>query len=373
MDCPEFPDLDYGDFSANLRRKLADQRLPLNGSLELTLRCNLRCRHCYVSYGHNGVAGLQELSLPHIQRILDEVTDAGCLWFLLTGGEPLVRRDFSDIYLYARRKGLLLTLYTNGTLLTPPIADFLAEWRPLLIEISLYGRSQETYERITGIPGSHARCLRGIELLLERGLPLRLKTSVLTLNRGELKDMQAFAQSLGVGFRTDPMINLGLPGGWTRPEGLRLTAQEVVQCELEDPLRRKAWSEYFAKTPRQELSPEQLYTCNAGWHSFHIDPYGQLSLCMMDRQPAYDLKSGSFADGWYNFLAKLRSLPMSAGHPCRNCELRSTCPQCPGWGQVEYGDRQKRVPFLCQVSRLRSEALGFQKGPEKTWVKVQAP
>ena len=101
--------------------------------------------------------------------------DEGCLWFLLTGGEPLVRRDFLEIYQYIKRKGLLATVFTNGTLLTPKIADVLAEWRPFAIEITLYGRTQETYERVTGIPGSHARCMRGIELIMERGLPLNLK------------------------------------------------------------------------------------------------------------------------------------------------------------------------------------------------------
>ena len=108
--------------------------------------------------------------------------DEGCRWLLLTGGEPFLRPDFLDIYTNANKKGLLLTLFTNGTLLTPRSADLLAERRPFAIEITLYGATQQTYERITGIPGSYARCRRGIDLLLERNLPLKLKTMVMTLN-----------------------------------------------------------------------------------------------------------------------------------------------------------------------------------------------
>ena len=106
-----------------------------------------------------------------------------------------------------RQKGFLITLFTNGTLITPRIADYLAVWRPFAIEITLYGRTKETYERLTGIPGSYEKCLRGIDLLLERKLPLALKTVAVTINMHELHDMQAFADELGVAFKFDGMMN----------------------------------------------------------------------------------------------------------------------------------------------------------------------
>ncbi len=212
MDCPYVPDLSYNGFGDRLRSRIGSQRLPLNGSMELNFRCNLRCQHCYAAYGHAGIPGKQELSTLEIQRILDEVTDEGCLWMLLTGGEPLMRRDFKEIYLYAKRKGLLLTLFTNGTMITPEIADFLAEYRPFNLEITLYGLTQETYEKITGIPGSHKRCFQGIELLLERQIILGLKTIAMTLNQHEFEAIRDYAKSLGVPFRYDGMINSALDG-----------------------------------------------------------------------------------------------------------------------------------------------------------------
>src|SRR5439155_23363128 len=109
-------------------------------------------------------------------RILDELANTGCLWMLYTGGEIFARRDFLEIYGYAKRKGFLITLFTNGTLITARVADILAVARPFSIEITLYGRTRETYEQLTGIPGSFDKCMRGIDLLLERGLPLKLKT-----------------------------------------------------------------------------------------------------------------------------------------------------------------------------------------------------
>jgi MoaA/NifB/PqqE/SkfB family radical SAM enzyme len=156
VDCPHIPELGYGQFSQRLHDKVAGRRIPLVGSLELTFRCNLRCVHCYVAHGHQGIPGRKELTAGEIRAILEAVVDEGCFWLLLTGGEPLLRPDFLDIYTDAKRKGLIVTLFTNGTLLSPQIADSLAEWRPFVVEVTLYGRTQETYERMMELIGTRA-------------------------------------------------------------------------------------------------------------------------------------------------------------------------------------------------------------------------
>jgi MoaA/NifB/PqqE/SkfB family radical SAM enzyme len=115
---------------------------------------------------------------------------------------------YPDVYRYAKQKGLLITLFTNGVLINKKIADFLAEYPPHHIEISLYGYTKNIYEKITGKSGSFERCLRGIHLLTERGLPLQLKTMVITLNKHEIWKMKPFAEEdLGLEFRYDAMIS----------------------------------------------------------------------------------------------------------------------------------------------------------------------
>jgi radical SAM protein with 4Fe4S-binding SPASM domain len=340
-----------------LHDRAVRERIPVHGAFELTFRCNLRCQHCYVSPGNQGFPGKNELTLAEIRGILDQIVDAGCLWLLLTGGDPLVRRDFRDIYLSARRKGLILTLFTNGTLLTPRLADFLAEWRPYVIEITLYGHTQATYERVTGVPGSHARCLRGIELLMERGLPLRLKTVLLSLNQHELWDMKDFAGRLGLSFRYDGLVNAGF-NDLTNPLSLRLAPQEVVWYDVEDPQKRKDWIDTFTRLSQTRLVPNQIYRCMAGLSTFNIDPFGQLSLCMLERVPSYDLRQGSFIDGWRNFLAGLRAREFGEDYECGQCSLRGVCAQCPGWARVETGNPEGRVDFLCQVTHERARIFG---------------
>ena len=207
MECPGIPVITLGEVGDELLTSLQGRRFPLGGTFELTERCNLDCLHCYINQPAGcREAASRELTLAQVQRVLDQIVAAGTLFLLFTGGEPLLRADFPEIWRYAKSKGLLVSLFTNGTLLTPQIADLLAEWRPVAIEITLYGATAETYERVTGVPGSYARCLRAIELVLERGLRLNLKSVVLRANRHELDAMAALAAQFGVSYRFDGVL-----------------------------------------------------------------------------------------------------------------------------------------------------------------------
>lgn len=357
MDCPHIPELGYSEFGQQLREKIGNRRVPVKGSLELTFRCNLRCVHCYVAHGHNGIPGQQELTYQEICGILDQVADEGCLWLLLTGGEPLLRPDFSDIYLYAKRKGFLVTLFTNGTLLTPRIADLLAEWPPHTVEITLYGRTQATYERITGVPGSYAKCMQGIELLLDRNVPLRLKTMLMTLNQHELWDIKTYAENLGVDFRFDPLVHASLVGD-IAPMAYRLSPEKIVEFDLADTKRLKAWLEAWNYYQNRRPDPNYLYACGAGVELYHLSPYGELSMCLMARKSSYDLRRGSFHEGWHEFIPAVRYQPPTENYHCNQCRWLFLCHRCPAWAQLEHGNLEKPVDFLCQVGHLRAEAFG---------------
>ncbi len=359
MECPHIPELSYGQFSKRVHDKVVAGRIPIVGSLELTFRCNLSCVHCYLAHAHHGLPGKRELSYQEICGILDQVVNEGCLWLLITGGEPLLRSDFLEVYTYAKKKGLLITLFTNGTLITPQMADYLADWCPFSVEITLYGRTRETYERVTGVPGSYERCLQGIDLLLEREVPLKLKTMLMTLNRHEIWDIKAYAEGLGVEFRFDPMINAGLDGSG-KPAEVRLTPEEVVGYDFADAKRLESWRELCDKLGGPPSNPEYLYICGAGVNSFHIDPYGELGVCLISRVPGYDLRQGSFHEGWYDFVPGVRRQKARDDYQCNQCELISLCGQCPGWSQLEHGDNQTAVDYLCQIAHLRAKAFGLK-------------
>src|SRR5947199_5871974 len=185
----------YGEFSASLHHHFANKRVPLEATLEITRRCPLECQHCYNNLPMGDLtARNRELSKQEYEAILDELADMGVIWLLFTGGEIFARKDFLEIYTFAKQKGFLITLFTNGILINEKIADYLREYPPFAIEITLYGRTKETYEALTQLPGSYDRCMRGIRLLMERGLPLKLKTVGTRINAHEVVAMRAFAE-----------------------------------------------------------------------------------------------------------------------------------------------------------------------------------
>lgn len=352
MDCFSQTAIDYETFRNELNLKVGNQRVPLMASVEVTMGCNLRCKHCYVPIAQRVGPTEKELSLAEFERIFDEFVEEGVLWLLLTGGEPFERPDFLQIYDAAKRRGFILSLFTNGTHLTEEIVDHLAEWRPFDIEITLYGATEETYERVTGVPGSYARCMRGIELVLARNLHLKLKTVLMTLNQHELEGMKQFSADLGVDFRYDAVINPGIDGS-LRPLQYRISPAQIIELESRDPKLEDAWRKNLQINYRASYDRTKKFICAAGLGGFHMDAYGRASLCMTARQPYFDLRQGSFHDCWQDFMLKAREGEYSPGFECRGCELRSICGQCPGMAQNEFGQDEQKVPFLCELAHLR--------------------
>lgn len=337
------------------------RRVPVEGVLEPTFRCNLRCVHCYVNQPA-GSAEEQGRELPTARAlsVIDELADAGCLNLLMTGGEVLLRADFAELYRHALRRGLLVTVFTNGTLVTDRMADLFDRHRPLLVEVSLYGMTRETYERITGVPGSYDRCLQGIRRLVDRGVPLKLKTMAMAWNAHEVADMQAFAAELGVAFRYDGLLNARVDCGASRHGDVQLPPRELLALELEDPAQR-AKLESSADDVRalsgRDLAFEQVYTCGAGQVSFTIDPYGRMQMCQLSRKAAFDLARESFATIWEERFGPLRARAWQTDAACRTCNLQPLCGSCPGAAELELGDLEAQVPHFCEIAHLRAHAL----------------
>lgn len=355
--------LTYTEWSRRLHEEVVRERIPIDVTVELTRRCPLACSHCYNNLPMaDREAEQQELSTQEHFRLLDQLADAGCLWLLFTGGEIFARRDFLDIYTYAKRKGFFVTLFTNGTLITTRIADALVEWRPFAIEITLYGRTRETYERLTGVPGSYDRCLAGIRKLQERGLPLTVKTVAVAVNRHEIWEMKRFVEEeLGLPFKFDAMMTPRIDCSQS-PLAVRLRPAEIVELDLLDPRRTEEWQQFAGDFIRPQQAPgheQDVYHCGGGVNSFAVDPHGKMSLCVLSHQETFDLRQGTVEEGWNQFLAKVRGKGITRVTKCTACQLKSVCGMCPANAELENGDPETPVDFLCQVAHLRALTLGW--------------
>lgn len=356
----------YGAFSKTIHQKVLAERRPLNATIEVTRRCPLTCSHCYNNLPMADKAARdQELTYDELCRVMDETAEAGVLWLLLTGGEIFARKDFLDIYAYAKGKGFLVTLFTNGTMITPEIADFLAQFPPFSIEITLYGRTRETYERLTRIPGSYDRCMRGIQLVLERKLPLKLKSVAVSVNKHEIWDMKRFVEEEigGVGvFRFDALMNPRIDCSQS-PLEVRLTPEEVVELDMQDPRRVADWRQFAERFVAPPQRSDEVYSCGGGIGSFAVDPYGKMSICVLSTQESYDLRTGTVQEGWRNFLGQVRHRKITRITKCTECQIKSMCGMCPANGELHHGDAEKPVEFLCETAHLRAHSIGIKVAP----------
>lgn len=347
MDCPHFQEESLDQFLTRSGGEALPK--PYGGGLELTCRCNLDCRHCY-----RAEPG-EELPTAQWRRLTEEMAEAGVLGVYLTGGEPLSRPDFAEIYTGLRRRGLLVTLFTNGTLLSEEVLALLRRYPPYYVEVSIYGASAETYEQVTRRPGSFAACQEGIERLRRGGIRYLLKTILLRDNRGDFEALQRLAREQGVLLRYDGAITPSLNPGRV-PQAQRLAPAEIIEVEAGDEGRRRAWQAWI-KEKVGLYKGEALLRCGAGTRTFFVTAAGELWPCLMLNRVRYDWRRGSFAAG----LERLREVAQwrrTPTHPCARCPYGVVCEQCPGWSLWVHGDLETPVDNLCQAAHLRVRRFG---------------
>lgn len=357
---PEFP----------LWDKFKRERKPSSFNLEITARCNNNCRHCYINLpAQDKEAAKKELSFSQIKKIADEAVSLGALWCLITGGEPLLREDFFDIYLYLKKKGLLVSVFTNAVLITDRHTRFFKEYPPRDIEVTVYGVTKETYERVTRINGSFAKFMHGLQSLLKNGINVRLKAMALRSNVKELPEIAKFCREKTKDyFRFDPFLHLRFDGNPLRNEEIkseRLSAEEIVAIEQSDSERRQALEKNCDKLIYPELSHvncNHLFHCGAGKNSFDVSYDGFFRLCSSLWQPdcIFDLKKRALAEAWQNFVPQVRDMRSDSEDflkKCRKCALINLCMWCPAHSHLETGRMDTPVEYFCQLAQARAKAL----------------
>lgn len=344
---------------ANFSRKVIHERVPVSGSIAITHRCSFNCIHCYVGDQEKVKDSVvNELSAIQWKRIIDELIDAGCLSLLFTGGDPMIRSDFTDIYRYARKKGMLVSIFTNGYLVSDEILNTFNEYPPTMVDISIYGATPGTFQAVTRRSNALEVCMANIDKLIKNGIRTQLKTVIMTKNYHEFDAMKNLAEKLGVRFRFDAMIFPRLDGDLT-PIKYRVKPEEVVEKNLSENYRSK-WEDYFFRMKNVVFS-NMIYNCGAGLTNFHIDPDGILKPCLMINGIHYDLVKGNFSDGWHHVIPRLKEKMVPKEYECSHCKRRSLCGYCPAFFQLETGSEIKKSEFLCEIGHLMYNQINDPK------------
>jgi radical SAM protein with 4Fe4S-binding SPASM domain len=347
---------EYGELVRGMLQRAAQGRQPAHGSFELTSRCNLACRMCYIRQAAGDKAQMaKELPASAWLDLARQAVDNGMVFLLLTGGEVFVRRDFFEIYEPLTRLGLVLSLFTNGTLITREIAARLAQAPPSRTEITLYGATAATYEAVTGVPGSYAACCAGIEALLSQRILLGLKTTLTRHNVGELAAMRQMAHNWGVPFSASWLLAGRPDRGPSGAEDCRLSAADCVTLEVTDQASAHEWTEVAL---REHPTGERAnFSCHAGRASFTINSAGDMNVCLVMAQPAARPLEVGFPEAWKEVQRYVDAAPPMAPE-CRDCDALAYCGRCPAWSLMETGTLTDPVPYLCSIARARKEHYG---------------
>ena len=353
-----------------LWKKIEKRNVPLNFLLEITARCNNDCRHCFINLPANQHdARRKELSLTEISDIADQAVELGAIWCQITGGEPLLRADFSEIYMALKKKGLLLSLYTNACLVNQDHIALFKQYPPRDMEVTVYGVTKETYERVTRQPGSYAAFRRGLDLLLKHDINVSLKTMALRSNVHELPDIAAFCRSHSTDtFRFDPFLHLRHDGDPKRNEEIRqerLSPEEIVVIEQADDERIVALEkncDHFIFQDPGHYDCNHLFHCGVENGSFTVSYDGIFRLCPDLWHPdfIYDLRTGSLAEAWHELVPRVRNMESSSPdflERCRDCPIVNLCFWCPAHTYLETGELDAFVSYFCEVAHARAKSI----------------
>lgn len=315
---------------------------------EITPKCNFNCVHCYLHDHHCS----NELSYDDIIEIIDILYEKEVLFLTLTGGDIFTRKDFLDIYLYAKKKGFIVELYTNGALINDKIIDVFKKYPPLLVDISLYGSCEETYRKVTEVTGAFEKVMHNIQALLHAGIRVSVKAPVLNLYYSELPQIKTIAEKFGVPFRTGFEIFPSVDND-DSVQQFSVPFADSIKYEFEE----------FAKHPRTfgenyevelvDLQKERpLFRCKLGRASCAIDFEGNMCPCMSFRHVGQKLTRDNFDEIWGSFR-QYPKMKASPEYKCLSCKAYDFCDICPAMMQFVHGDLEYVDEHFCKSAKAR--------------------
>ena len=346
----------YKNFSLKTHKKNWKARNLNVCQFELTFKCGLHCRHCYSDCYNKPSLVKKELNTSQVKTLIDKVFDLGVLWFCFTGGDPLERPDFLELYAYAKEKGFIVTVFTSGISLTKEIVKVFTKTPPFVIEMTLNGATKETYETVTRVRGSFEKAMRGLELMLKYNLPLKVKTMATKQNFKELLEIKEFLDERNIMFRPSSLLHARLNGD-KGPCDLRLSKDEINEIDKMFGVKSSKEDENHktkqAKNKPLPKSNNRLFRCAFGSSDgINIDPYGNMFPCSCIRKPVVNFLNSSprkIKEAIFKTYPAMAHAEFETDSKCRSCSYIDICPKCPGKALLETGDMEARINDFCKL------------------------
>lgn len=318
--------MDFNNDMATLEKQLCEQakkkKAPVNGSLELLPLCNMNCNMCYVRLSREEMDQQGRLrTIEEWMQIGQQMQQAGVLFLLLTGGEPLLYPGFKELYLGLKKMGMILTINTNGTLIDDEWAAFFGKYKPRRVNITLYGSSKATYQKLCHYSGGFEKAMNGIHLLKQYGVDVKISGSLTEENYDDMNSLIDIADELDIPIRIDTYM---VPAIRERNQGYdfqsRLNPLKAAKGRIQV-LKRELGTEVFRQyvnqtlflidTERSEIELSRKMSCYAGQCSFSINWQGEMRPCVVLDRPSVPVFKVGFEQAWKQIVEEVEQIFLS--------------------------------------------------------------
>ncbi len=340
---------------------------------EFTAGCNLSCVHCRGSSTSD--ISPDELTTDEAKHFVDEIVEMGNPILILSGGEPLVRKDVYEIARYGTDSGLRVVLATNGTLLTPDVAVKLKDAGIQRISVSIDGATAKTHDDFRGVPGAFDGAMRGIEAIKQAGIGFQINTTITKRNIDEIPKILELATEIGAEAHH---IFLLVPTG----RGKDIENEEIPPSEYELVLNwfydqqkttkiqlKATCAPHYFRIMRQRAKEEGIKItakthgyeamtrgCLGGTGFCFVSSIGEVYPCGYLPILAGNIKEQTFRDIWDNskVFNDLRDLSKLEGK-CGECEYKKVCGGCRARAYAETGNYLAEEPYCIYTPRKKQE------------------
>jgi MoaA/NifB/PqqE/SkfB family radical SAM enzyme len=358
-------------------------RLPLQGEIDLTYRCNNACRHCWVSLPSDSPERKRELSFDEIRRIADEARALGCRQWNISGGEPMLRPDFPEIFDFLTKNSVSYCLNTNGTLITPAIARQLKREGNKMV--ALYGATAEVYDHVARRPGAFEQVMQGFAYLKEAGAGFTVQLVPMRANRHQWDAMVELAERLSPHWRVGASwLYLSASGSAERNAEIlsqRLNPEDAVSLDPPDisfaDSRGKVKPDNTVSTGcgMKIQGDDRLFAaCIEHRREFHVDSYGGVSFCCFIKDPElrFDLRRGTLREAWEEFIPSLADKVRGGSEYTENCGAcrNSNCNWCGAYAYLEHGSYCSPIPYLCDTARAENRYMDDWRKNHRRYFRV---
>lgn len=363
--------MDALDSTLKIEEKLVAKatltNIPLGGTFELLPLCNMNCDMCFIRLDRSEMDKIEQLkSAEEWLKVASDMRKAGTLFVLLTGGEPFLYPEFIKLYKGLKKLGMIITINTNGTLVTEEIAKCLGEDKPRRVNITLYGASNDTYNKLCHNPIGFDQTIKGIELLLKYKVDIKLNGSIVPENVHEINKLQDIADQYGLFMKMDTYM---YPTSRERfkpfRQDARLTALDAARASVEIKKRQETKEnfEYYkqymlSKCELDNVNKDCSINCRAGKSAFWITWYGDMTPCIFMKKPGINVFKEGFDASWKYIVEKTKEVHLPDA--CSTCKNREVCQVCAACAYCETNSYDDKPTYMCHyIENIINELRGI--------------